>query len=210
MPTFTSIWFVWTHVDLKKLLPLRSQVERNAIHVAGQGGSPDQQDDENAIREKSGEVDELPKRLDSLPERAVDEGPGKEKAASQLKPYLPDVMNAIGDVKHEVTVMEERGESNKNGVECVFDSLKEFVRWHFSISGGLRNVLPHVNGDVLLEDTLLLIGHDSPELSAVLRIESPACLRVPRIVTRGPRQARGERRKDVEESPTYRRDRIKF
>ena len=98
--------------------------------------------------------------------------------------------------------MEERGESNKNGVECVFDSLKEFVRWHFSISGGLRNVLPHVNGDVLLEDTLLLIGHDSPELGAVLRIESPACFGVPRIVTRGPRQARGERRKDVEESPT--------
>ena len=25
--TFTSIWFVWTHVDLKQLLPLRSEVE---------------------------------------------------------------------------------------------------------------------------------------------------------------------------------------
>ena len=119
-------------------------------------------------------------------------------------------MNSRGDVKHEVTGMREGVNLNRKGVEFVFDSLKEFVRWHFSISGGLRNVLPHVNGDVLLEDTLLLIGHDSPELGAVLRIESPACLRVPRIVTRGPRQARGERRKDVEESPTYRRDRIKF
>ena len=117
-------------------------------------------------------------------------------------------MNSIGDVKHEVTVMKEDGESNRNGMEFVLDSLKEFVRWHFSISGGLRNVLPHVNGDVLLEDTLLLIGHDSPELGAVLRIESTARLRVPRIVTRGPGQAGGERRKDVEESPKYRRDRI--
>ena len=25
--TFTSIWFVWTHVDLKQLLPLRGEVE---------------------------------------------------------------------------------------------------------------------------------------------------------------------------------------
>ena len=78
-------------------------------------------------------------------------------------------MNSIGDVKHEVTVMKEGGESiRKNGVEFVFDSLKEFVRWHFSIFGGLRNVPPHINGDVLLEDTVLLVGHHPAQLGAVL------------------------------------------
>ena len=71
-------------------------------------------------------------------------------------------------------------------MEFVFDSLKEFIRWHFSISGGLRNVPPYVNGDVLLEDTVLLVGHHSTQLRAVLRVKSSTRLRVPRVATRGP------------------------
>ena len=82
--TFTSIWFVWTHVDLKQLLPLRGEVEWDSIHVAGQGGGTHEEDDEDAIWEKSGEVDELAERLYALPESAVDENPGEEKATSQL------------------------------------------------------------------------------------------------------------------------------
>ena len=69
----------------------------------------------------------------------------------------------------------------------MFDSLKEFVRWHFSILGGLSNVPPHINGDVLLEDTVLLVGHHSTQLSAVLGVEPSTCLRVPGVATRGPR-----------------------
>ena len=95
-------------------------------------------------------------------------------------------MNSIGDVKHEVTVMKEDGESNRNGMEFVFDSLKEFVRWHFSIFGGLRNVPPDINGDVLLEDTVLLVSHNSTQLRAVLRVEPSTSLRVPRVATGGP------------------------
>ena len=83
--------------------------------------------------------------------------------------------------------MKEGGESKRNGMEFVFDSLKEFVRWHFSISGGLRNVPPYVNGDVLLEDTVLLVGHHSAQFRAVLGVEPPTRLGVPRVATGGPR-----------------------
>ena len=83
--------------------------------------------------------------------------------------------------------MKEGGESNRNGVEFVFDSLKEFVRWHFSILGGLRNVPPYINRDVLLEDAVLLVGHHSAQLGAVLRVESSTRLRVPRVAAGGPR-----------------------
>ena len=50
-------------VDLKKLFPLGREVEGDAVHVAREGGGADQENDEDGVGEKSGEVDQLKWRL---------------------------------------------------------------------------------------------------------------------------------------------------
>ena len=72
------------HIDLEQFLPLWSEVESDPIHVSGKGGCTDEKNDEDAIGEEGGEVDQLAKGLDSLPEGAVDNGPCKKEAKGKL------------------------------------------------------------------------------------------------------------------------------
>ena len=70
------------HVDLEQFLPLWSEVESDSVHVSGQGGCTDQENDEDAVREEGGEVDQLSKGLDPLPQGTVDDGPCQKEAKS--------------------------------------------------------------------------------------------------------------------------------
>ena len=72
------------HVDLEQFLPLWSEVESDSVHVSGQGGCTDQKNDEDAVGEEGGEVDQLAKGLDPLPQGTVDDGPCQKEAKSQL------------------------------------------------------------------------------------------------------------------------------
>ena len=90
------------HVDLQQLLPLWGEVERDPVHVAGKGGGTDQEDDEDAVGEEGGEVDQLAEGLDPLPQGAVDDCPSQEQAKSKLPTNGAKVVNSLGDVQHEV------------------------------------------------------------------------------------------------------------
>ena len=90
------------HVDLQQLLPLWGEVERDPVHVAGKGGCTDQEDDEDAVGEEGGEVDQLAEGLDPLPQGAVDDCPSQEQAKSKLPTNGAKVVNSLGDVQHEV------------------------------------------------------------------------------------------------------------
>ena len=48
-----------TYVDLLQLLPLGGQVEVEAVHVAGEGGRPHQQDDQDHVGKEGREVHQL-------------------------------------------------------------------------------------------------------------------------------------------------------
>ena len=50
---------VSTHTDVSQPVPLRRQVERDAVHVAGERGGPDQEDHQDAVREQGREVNQL-------------------------------------------------------------------------------------------------------------------------------------------------------
>ena len=48
-----------THINVCELVPLRREVEHDAVHVSGQRGGPDQQDHQDQVGEQGGEVDQL-------------------------------------------------------------------------------------------------------------------------------------------------------
>ena len=48
-----------SYIDLQQLLPLGCEVEGDAVHVAGEGGSTHQENYEDGVGEKSSEIDKL-------------------------------------------------------------------------------------------------------------------------------------------------------
>ena len=100
--TLKSLVLSSTHIDLQQFLPLGGEVEGDPVHVAGKGGCTHQEDDEDAVGEEGGEVDQLAEGLDPLPQGAVDDCPSQEQAKSKLPTNGAKVVNSLGDIQHEV------------------------------------------------------------------------------------------------------------
>ena len=54
-----SVLNIKLYLNFVEFLPFGSEVELNSVHIAGQGGGPDQQDDEDGVGEQGGEVHQL-------------------------------------------------------------------------------------------------------------------------------------------------------
>ncbi len=74
------------HQDGPQRLPLWVDVEVNAFGCPRQSCTSDEQDHQHHVGEEGGEVDHLPRRLDSLDEAEADNDPSTKQADDQLPP----------------------------------------------------------------------------------------------------------------------------
>ena len=58
-----------TYINVKELLPLRSDVEHDAVDWSGQGDSTYEKSDEDDVGKNSREVGHFPRARNALPER---------------------------------------------------------------------------------------------------------------------------------------------
>jgi hypothetical protein len=74
-----------TYIDIKELLPLRCDVEHDAVDRSGQGDTADEQSDEDDVGEDGREVGHLPRARHALPEREEEHDIARGQASDQTK-----------------------------------------------------------------------------------------------------------------------------
>jgi len=73
-----------TYPDVEELVPLRGDVETNALPCAGQGDAPHKENEQDGEGERGGEVHDLAHGLDSVHNAQEHHDPGRHVAKQQL------------------------------------------------------------------------------------------------------------------------------
>lgn len=127
---------MWWYLGVQDLLPLWSQVVHDAVDGSFKGDAPDEEDGENDVRERGGEVHhlehtgpagqisgsadriligsscrsatDLSGRLDPFEETEEDDHPGQGQAAQDGESHLSQVPDVVGDVENVAPVSKRR------------------------------------------------------------------------------------------------------
>ena len=84
------------------LVPVRVEEELETLHGPGQGDAPDDEGDEEEDGQRGGDVDNLPRGGDSLPQAEVHDDPGEDEEAQQLQPDGAHVVDTFRHLQHSV------------------------------------------------------------------------------------------------------------
>ena len=74
-----------TYINVEELLPLRSNVEHDAVDWSGQGDSTDEKSDEDDVGENGREVGHLTRARHALPEREEQQDVARSQATDQTE-----------------------------------------------------------------------------------------------------------------------------
>ena len=97
-----TVMCISRYLEFEQPTPLGSQVVLDALHGAGQGDAPHQEDKQHDVGRHGRHVDHLARRLDALTQAAEDDYPGPDQAEQELPAEAAHVLNARRDLQHVV------------------------------------------------------------------------------------------------------------